>query len=326
MEERKSRWSPSVVRAVVGGSLTAALTLMSALLGLMQTGPPDWRMPLLVALVGSTLTVATDLSMKLDALRTDGLDKADQIKAETRRHIKTIELEPKIKALQDGDLEFVVAVTEHFNRLRASGHPFFQDFCGKLQDEFQERVRGLADGTIVIDPSAHFHTMPTFRSDDLDQFTMLDVVHLGAIEYWRSEHGRIYFEHQKRSIRASGLKVRRVFVLERGQREGAADIVAAHVHAEIDVKIADLTRIREENGTLLEDYCVATDKEGRRMLITPRENDGRFDATIKSRYGERLVAKKEIIDRKAFSFEELWRRSERAEDAYPRLRAKRKAG
>ncbi|GAA1008847.1 hypothetical protein Aple_080820 [Acrocarpospora pleiomorpha] len=101
--------------------------------------------------------------------------------------------------------------------------------------------------------------------------------------------------------------------------------MAAHAGAGIQVKIADLARIREENGTLLEDYYVATDKEGRRMLITPRENDGRFDRDYRSRYGERLIAKEEIIMRKAFSFKELWRRSVPAEEVYPGLKARRRA-
>jgi hypothetical protein len=280
-------------------------------------GAVDWKTSLLIGLAGSVLALAAELLLKVrelteleDTFRKELEASGRQTRAQISDQFRALMLAARMQAMPESERRFMENIHSYMTTIRAGGHHFFKRHMSEIQGEFEERLRRLSTGRITIDPYQHTVAISMFRTNSLNQFKEMRMVHIRDLEYWLQSHGRRYLELTAEAATQGVLAVaKRVFILEEADRELAARVLPQHIAAGLDVRVADYSELKQAHPNLLQEYVVATERLHDReeeMVVYPVYTEPR------ERRAETLDARRYEIEQRKLAFELLWERSQSA--------------
>lgn len=277
----------------------------------------DWKTSLLIGLAASILALAVELLLKVRALteledrfRQDLASAGEETRSQIGEQFESLMLAARLQAMPIAHRRFLESVHNYMLVVDSEGHHFFQRHLMEIQAEFQERLRRLSTGRVTIDPYQHSVAISMFRTNSLNQFKEMRMVHIRTLEYWLEPHGQRYLALQTEATSRGLLTLAmRVFILTEEDRTLAEVVLPQHVAAGVEVRVADFAEIRRAHPNLLQEYVVAAEgleDHEEEMVVYPVYTEPR------ERRAETLDARRYEIEQRKLSFSLLWERSQPA--------------
>jgi hypothetical protein len=248
-------------RQLVWGTATAlVLAVVSALIDL---GDVTFRLATVIAVSGTTLALAVDLSFRA-AASSVARENVDNELLRNQRDISTVlaTLGPLFNA-SDRCRNFVRDIVAEWSRVEAQNSLLLHRVLVDQEAAFRSNLHALSNGQFSMDRQ----TFLQFRSLSMRDLKEMRGISATNPEYWQSPRGLYYLARQSEAIK-SGLSVKRIIVLSRDKIANFTDIVRQQLAAGVHLTIVIREEVELDDLDLLSmDRFVVIDKGGVRGAL-----------------------------------------------------------